>query len=52
MVKEIKPQHKEENHHIEQPKLLEQLLKPEQNIERINPELLKKKKRKRHHLHL
>ncbi len=52
MIKEIQLENKQEKHHIEKCKVLEQLLKPEQNIERINPELLKKKKRKRHHLHL
>ncbi len=52
MVNEIKSEHKEEKHHIEQSELLEQLLTPERSNERINPALLKKKKRKRHRLHL
>ena len=51
-TKEIAPETKEEKHQAEQFKLLEQLIKPERNNERVNPELLKKKKRKRHHLHL
>jgi hypothetical protein len=51
-MKEIKPQIKEEKYNAEHFKLLEQLTKPEHTNERINPELLKKKKRKRHHLHL
>lgn len=48
---EIKPQAKEE-HDIEHFKLLEPLIKPEHNNEKINPELLKRKKRKRHTLRL
>src|SRR6266498_1525260 len=51
-IKELKLENKEEKYSTEQSKLLEQLLKPEHQNERINPELLKKKKRKRHHLHL
>ncbi len=51
-VKELRPENKEEKHHVEQSRLLEQLLKPEHQNERINPELLKKRKRKRHYLHL
>ena len=51
-TKEIKPQMKETKHCAEQPRLLEQLLKPEQQNERINPPLLKKRKHKRHRRHL
>jgi hypothetical protein len=51
-TREIKPQIKEERHFVEQPTLLEQLTRSEHNNERIDPKLLKKKKRKRHHLHL
>ena len=51
-VTEIKPAHQKEKYHLKQSKIAEQLLKPEQNEERINPLLLKKKKRKRHRLHL
>ena len=51
-VKDITPETKEEKHQEEQFKILEQLIKPEHNNERVNPELLKKKKRKRHHLRL
>jgi hypothetical protein len=50
ITKEIKLGTKEKNHHVEQSKLLEQLLKPQLNNEGINPQLLRKKKRKRHHL--
>jgi hypothetical protein len=50
-TKEIKPETKEGKYHLDQFKLLEQLIKPEHNIERINPELLKKKKCKRRNLH-
>jgi hypothetical protein len=35
MTKEIKPETTEEKHHVEPFKLLEQLMKPEHNIERI-----------------
>ena len=52
MIKGPKPRVQEEIHSPEPSKLLEQLLKPEHNNERINPELLKKKKRKRQRLHL
>ena len=52
MTKKIKSETKEGGDHLDQSKLLEQLIKPEHNIERINPELLKKKKRKKHNLHL
>jgi hypothetical protein len=51
-TKEIKPETSEEKHRVDHFKILEQLIKPEQNLERINPELLKKKKRKKHNLHL
>jgi hypothetical protein len=51
-AKEIGPETKEEKHFEEQFKLLDELIKPELNYERINPNLLKKKKSKRHHLHL
>jgi|SRR6266498_2903362 len=51
-TQKIKAEIKEEKHPSEQFKLLEQLIKPEQQNERINPALLKKKKRKRQHLHL
>src|SRR6266542_5980078 len=50
--KEIKPETKEEKHYGEQFKLLDDLLKPQHEQERINPALLKKKKRKRPRLHL
>jgi hypothetical protein len=50
--KKERPETKGEKHHTEQPKLLEHLLKPEHQQEKINPALLTKKKRKRHHLHL
>jgi len=41
-----------EMHQSEAGKILELLLKPEQQIKRINPALLQKKKRKRKRLHL
>src|SRR6266542_3558456 len=51
-TQKIKAEIKEEKHPSEQFKLLEQLIKPEKKNKRINPALLKKKKRKRQHLHL
>ena len=52
MIKEANPEAKEEIHSPGPSKLLEQLLKPKYANERINAELLKKKKRKRQRLHL
>ena len=51
-TKEFKGQNIHEKQQSEAGKLLELLLKPEQQTERIDPHLLQKKKRKRRRLHL
>jgi hypothetical protein len=51
-AKEFKQHNTHDKQQSEAAELLELLLKPEQQIERINPNLLQKKKRKRRHLHL
>ena len=51
-TKEFKEQNTHEKQRLEAGKLLELLLKPEQQTERIDPNLLAKKKRKRRRLHL
>jgi hypothetical protein len=51
-TKEFKEQNTHEKQRLEAGKLLGLLLKPEQQTERIDPNLLAKKKRKRRRLHL
>jgi hypothetical protein len=51
-AEEFQEKNSHENQQSEARKLLELLLKPEQQIERINPNLLQKKKKKRLRLHL
>jgi hypothetical protein len=51
-TEEFQEKNRHENQQSEAGKLLELLLKPEQQIERINPSLLQKKKKKRRRFHL